>query len=90
MILTTITYIIIYLIGCILSFTLISKSNQDSNEDKTIPTEGVLIWSLLSWIFVLMAVIALGLIQMTESQAFKELKAYFEENLDKDTKKYSS
>lgn len=82
MTLITLAYIMIYLIGCVLSFTLIYKFNQDIDDESEKTQIGeVFIWSLLSWIFLFIVVMILAFIQIIESRTFKEIKAYFERKL---------
>lgn len=82
MTLITLAYIVIYLIGCVFSFMLINKFNQDINDESEKTQIGeAFLWSLLSWIFLLMVVVVLAFIQMIESRTFKEIKAYFEGKL---------
>ena len=82
MTLIIITYAIVYLVGFILAFILIGKCNRyGNNKDEIIQIEEALAWSLLSWVFILMIVLALGLVQVTESRIFKAFKSYFERGL---------
>jgi len=79
MTLITLAYIMIYLIGCVLSFILIGKFNQDIDDESEKTQIGeAFIWSLLSWIFLLMVVMVLAVIRIVESRTVKEIKAYFE------------
>ena len=82
MTLITLAYIMIYVIGCVLSFMLIGIFNQDIDDENEKTQVGeAFIWSLLSWIFLLMVVMVLTVIQIIESRTVKKLKSYFEEKL---------
>ena len=73
------TYAIIYLVGFLLAFVLIGKCNHyGHSKDEIIQIEEAFAWAFLSWIFIFMLILALGLAQITESQIFKAFKAYFE------------
>jgi len=81
MTLITVVCIVVYLMGCVLSLILIDKFNRNINENERTQAGEGLVWSLLSWIFVFMIVLVATVIQITESQIFKKLKAYFEGKL---------
>ena len=81
----TLICILIYLMGCVFSFMLLNSFNQyiDNENEKTQIGE-ILIWSLLSWVFLLIIVIISTITQIVESRIFKKLKSYFERKLKQD------
>jgi len=72
------TYATVYLVGFLLAFVLIGKCNRYGSKNEIVRIEEAFAWAFLSWIFIFMLILALGLAQITESQIFKAFKAYFE------------
>ena len=70
--------VLAYFIGFIITFTLIGKCNYYGNENEITSIEEALAWSLLSWGFILIIILALVFTHVSESQSYKSFKTYFE------------
>ena len=72
------TLIIIYIIGYITALIIIGTSNLNEDVPYIAPLKEALLWSLLSWIFVLLIGLRIISRYLMESKTFKTFKNYFE------------
>ena len=74
------TYLILllYIVGHVLAFSLIGASNRSEDPFHIIPVEEAFIWSLLSWILVILIVFIIITRYLSQLQTYKTFKDYYE------------
>ena len=70
--------ILLYIIGHILAFSLIGASNRSEDPFHIIPVEEAFIWSLLSWVLVILILFTIVAKYLLRLQTYRTFKNYYE------------
>ena len=70
--------ILAYIVGHILAFVIIGVSNHSENPFHIISVEEAFIWSLLSWILVILILFTIIARHLSRLQVYKTFKNYYE------------